>query len=72
MKKSKLEFNMRSRDGYPGTIYFADFIKDGQSLYDMYAKEFDLVSCIGWCADLECGSVSHNLYIPSVNKGWGY
>ncbi|MGO4109728.1 hypothetical protein [Paenibacillus sp. YAF4_2] len=48
MIKSKLEFKSRVRDGYPGLITFADFIVDGQSLYDLYAKEFDFVSCLGW------------------------
>ncbi|GBG08060.1 hypothetical protein PAT3040_02627 [Paenibacillus agaridevorans] len=48
MKKSKLEFKLRTRDGYPGSLTFADFIVDGQSLYDLYAEEFDFVSCLGW------------------------
>jgi hypothetical protein len=48
LKISKLKFKKRFRDGYPGPIYFADFIVDGQSLYDLYAKEFDFVSCLGW------------------------
>lgn len=47
MKKSKLEFKLRTRDGYPGSLTFADFIVDGQSLYDLYAEEFDFVSCLG-------------------------
>ncbi len=37
----------RYREGYPG-IYFADFNIDGQSLYDLFAKDLDLVSCLGW------------------------
>jgi hypothetical protein len=48
MKISQLKFKKRFRDGYPRPIYFADFIVDGQSLYDLYAKEFDFVSCLGW------------------------
>jgi hypothetical protein len=48
MKISKLHFTKRFRDGYPGPIYFADFIVNGQSLYDLYAKDFDFVSCLGW------------------------
>lgn len=48
IKKSEIEFKMRLRDGYPGPIRFADFIFDGQSLYDSYAKHYDFVSCLGW------------------------
>lgn len=48
IKKSEIEFKMRLRDGYPGPIRFADFIVDGHSLYDRYAKHYDFVSCLGW------------------------
>lgn len=48
MRISKLQFTKRYREGYPGPIYFADFNIDGQSLYELYAKDFDFVSCLGW------------------------
>jgi hypothetical protein len=72
MKKSKLEFKMRLRDGYPGTIHFADFIIDGQSLYDMYAKEFDFVSCLGWgSGEFQQGQISRLVLMskPDFSNG---
>ncbi|ULO08543.1 hypothetical protein H1230_06980 [Paenibacillus sp. 19GGS1-52] len=48
MKISKIEIQKREREGYPGTIIFADFIIDGVSLYEEIAQTYDYVSCLGW------------------------
>ncbi len=47
-KISEIQLAIRNRDGYPALMDFADILVDGRSLYEIYALEYDYVSCLGW------------------------